>query len=130
MVAGNHVMAIRKRSTFLTALTVATTVLPFAARAIDVSREPFYTLGEGATTCGEFVAQPQMQTIRTEWVLGYISGRNREAASPGGRLIGRSFGRTDTVLGWLQSYCQAHSFDTLLKAADDLRADFQRHEER
>jgi hypothetical protein len=118
------------RSTSLTALAAATILIPFAARALDVNRDPFYTLSEGATTCGEFVAQPQMQTIRIEWILGYISGRNREAASPQDRLIGRSVERTDTVLGWLQSYCQAHSLDPLVKAADDLRADFQRHEGR
>jgi hypothetical protein len=64
------------------------------------------------------------------WVLGYISGRNREAASPRDRWIGRSFDKPETVLGWLQSYCQAHSLDYLLNAADALRADFQRHEGR
>lgn len=105
-------------------------LLPLGARALDVTREPFFTLSEGATTCGEFIAQPQMQTIRMAWVLGYISGRNREAASPRDRLIGRSFEMPETVLGWLQSYCQAHSFETFLKAADDLRADCQRHEGR
>ena len=97
---------------------MATILLPYAAHAFDVNRDRFYVLSEGATTCGEFVAQPQMQTIRMEWVLGYISGRNREAASPRDRLIGHSFERTDTVLGWLQSYCQAHSLDYLLNAAD------------
>src|SRR5215469_13308152 len=108
---------------------MATILLPYAAHAFDVNRDRFYVLSEGATTCGEFVAQPQMQTIRMEWVLGYISGRNREAASPRDRLIGHSFERTDTVLGWLQSYCQTHSLNTLVNAADDLRADFRRHEE-
>jgi hypothetical protein len=123
-------MAIHTRSTSLTALAAVTIFLPFAARALDVNREPFYILSEGATTCGEFVAQPQTQTIRMSWVLGYVSGRNREAASPRDRLIGRSFERTDSVLGWLQSYCQAHSLDTLVNAANDLRADFQKHEGR
>jgi hypothetical protein len=127
---GNRAMPKHTRSASLTALAAATIFLPVAAHALDLNHEPFYALGEGATTGGEFVAQPQMQTIRMEWVLGYISGRNREAASQRDRLIGRSFERTDTVLGWLQSYCQAHSLDTLVKAADDLRADFQRHEER
>jgi hypothetical protein len=118
------------RAIYLSAFAMAAFWLTSAVHAFDVTREPFYTLSEGGTTCGEFIAQPQMQTIRMEWVLGYISGRNREAASPRERFIGRSFERTDTVLGWLQSYCRSHSLGPLFKAADDLRADFERHEGR
>jgi hypothetical protein len=112
------------------ALVVVVLLLHGAARGQDVNRSPFYTLSEGATTCGEFIAQPAMQAVRTAWVLGYISGRNREAISPRERLIGSSFQQPATVLAWLQSYCQSHSLDTLLVAADELRADFQRHERR
>jgi hypothetical protein len=114
--------------TSLLALVVAIIVFPFAAHAPDA--EPFYILSKGLTTCGEFITEPQMQTIRMKWIPGYISGRNREAASPRDRLIGRSFERTNTVLSWLQSYCQTHSLNTLVNAAADLRADFQRHEGR
>jgi hypothetical protein len=65
-----------------------------------------------------------------EWVLGYISGRNREDVLPRERLVGSSFQRTDTVIAWLQNYCRSHSLDFLMAAADNLRADFQRHERR
>jgi hypothetical protein len=109
-------------------LVVATFFLPGAATALDVNRAPFRTLSEGATTCGEFVAEPWMQSARMEWVLGYISGRNRESSSPDERNIGSSFQEPATVIAWLQNYCQAHSLDRLLNAADHLRADFQRHE--
>lgn len=121
---------IATRSTSLLALVAAIILFPFAAHALDANHEPFNILSEGASTCGEFIAEPQMQTIRMEWILGYISGRNKEAALPRDRLIGRSFERTNTVLGWLQSYCQTHSLNILVKAADDLRADFQKHEGR
>jgi hypothetical protein len=111
----------------LTVVVVATALfLPGTARGVELE---WLVLSDGATTCGEFIAEPGMQTVRMEWVLGYISGRNREAASPHDRFIGRSFQQPATVIGWLQSYCRLHSLDTLAKAADDLRADFQRHEE-
>jgi len=107
---------------------LATFFLPTLAVARDVSQAPFRTLSEGATTCGEFVSQPWMQSARMEWVLGYISGRNREAISPHERNIGSSFQEPATVIAWLQNYCQVHTLDRLLNAADQLRDDFQRHE--
>jgi hypothetical protein len=110
-------------------LVVATAFfLPGTARGLDVNNAEWTILSEGATTCGEFIAEPGMQGVRMEWVLGYISGRNREATSSRDRLIGSSFQQPATVIGWLQSYCRLHSLDALVKAADDLRADFQRHE--
>jgi hypothetical protein len=109
-------------------VVLATCFLPTLAVALDVSRAPFRTLSEGATTCGEFVSQPWMQSARMEWVLGYISGRNREAISPHERNIGSSFQEPATVIAWLQNYCQVHTLDRLLNAADQLRDDFQRHE--
>lgn len=115
----------RKRVRLVVVLvTTAPLFVSGSARALD----DWLILSEGATTCGEFIAQPGMQTVRMEWVLGYISGRNREAISPRERMIGSSFQQPAAVLGWLQSYCQFHSLDTLAKAADNLRSDFQRHE--
>lgn len=118
------------KKAFALMLVAALPLLPGTARGSDANRSSFTVLSEGATTCGEFIAQPAMQAVRMEWVLGYISGRNREAISPREKLIGSSFQRTDTVISWLQSYCQSHSLETLITAADDLRADFQRHEGR
>ena len=112
---------------------VVAVVMLFSSRsagAVDVNSAPFQILSEGATTCGEFVAEPSMQSARMAWVLGYISGRNREAVSPDNRTIGSSFQRPATVIAWLQHYCQLHSLDMLVYAADKLRADFQRHESR
>lgn len=85
-------------------------------------------LSEGATTCGEFVAQPgSQQAIRMEWVLGYISGANSRSIGQD-RFVGRSFEQPDTVMGWLQSYCSAHALDVLVTAAEALRKDFIAHE--
>jgi hypothetical protein len=113
----------------LNVLAVATAFfLPGTARGLDVNNAEWLMLSEGATTCGEFIAEPGMQTVRMEWVLGYISSRNREATSSRNRFIGRSFQQPATVIGSLQSYCRLHSLDVLVKAADDLRAHFQRHE--
>src|SRR5690242_11686961 len=113
---------------FLVVLAVALSA-PDAARGFDVNRAPFQPVGEAATTCGEFIAQPgNMQIMRMEWVLGYISGRNREATSPSERLIGSSVQQSDTIIAWLRNYCQTHSLDMLISAADHLRTDLQRHE--
>jgi hypothetical protein len=115
---------------FAVVLLAVALSLPGTVRGLDVNLSPFFTLSEGATTCGEFIAQPTMQTVRMAWVVGYISGRNREAISPRERTIGSSFQQPATVIGWLQSYCQSHSLEPLTAAADALRADFQRHEGR
>jgi hypothetical protein len=109
-------------------VVVATFFLPRLVTARDVNRAPFLTLSEGATTCGEFVAQSWLQTARMEWVLGYISGRNREGVSPDQRNVGSSFQQPAKVIAWLQNYCQVHSLDFLLNAAEQLRTDFRRHE--
>jgi hypothetical protein len=75
-----------------------------SAHAFNVNEADWLNLSDGATTCGEFIAQPGMQAARTEWVLGYISGRNREASSPRDRFVGSSFQQPTTVIGWLTSY--------------------------
>jgi hypothetical protein len=124
------VSVVTRNKLIVLVLVVVAFSAPDVAGALDVNRVPFRTLSEGATTCGEFVAEPWMQSSRMEWVLGYISGRNREAVSPGNRIIGGSFQQPATVIAWLQNYCQFHSLDTLLNAADRLRDDFQRHEAR
>jgi hypothetical protein len=100
-----------------------------SVHAGDTINTPFLALSEGATTCGEYIAQPTARVSRMEWVMGYISGRNREAASPRERNIGTSYYKAETIDGWLLSYCQTHSLDVLVKAADDLRAAFQRREQ-
>jgi hypothetical protein len=112
-------------------LVVVSAVLAVSTSALAVDRtDPgFEILSEGATTCGEYIAQPATRGARMEWVLGYISGRNREAASPRERMIGTSFDKPATIDGWLLSYCQSHSLDTMNQAADDLRADFLKREQ-
>lgn len=90
-------------------------------------------LSEGMTTCGEFTAQPAMQEVRMEWVLGYISGVNAGVArTPGSdtieRMAGQSFQRTATAIGWLQSYCSGHPLEIMGSAAEALRTDLIRHE--
>jgi hypothetical protein len=92
-------------------------------------RFPGYSvvLSEGMSTCGEFIAEPQMQTVRLSWVLGYITGRN-VSAPPGKGMTGSSFQQPATAIGWLNSYCTAHALDTLVIAAERLREDFVRQE--
>jgi hypothetical protein len=101
---------------------------PSSSQALDINEAPLVVLGEGSTTCGEFTANPSIQIAMTQWVLGYISGRNREGRTPDGRTIGYSLRNPSTALSWLQSYCNSHSLDLLVKAAEDLRNDFQKHE--
>lgn len=127
---GNFTDRIMDRYKSLIIAVVLTTpfFLTGTARGLDINNAVWVDLSEGATTCGEFIAQPGMRAVRMEWVLGYISGRNRQANSPRERSIGSSFSQPATVIGWLQSYCRVHGLGTLTEAADDLRADFQRHE--
>lgn len=97
------------RITLSLAVVATALFLPGIAHGLEGE---WVVLSEGATTCGEFIAEPGMQTSRMEWILGYISGRNREATSPHDRFIGRSFQQPATVIGWLQGYCRLHSLDT------------------
>jgi hypothetical protein len=107
---------------------VAFTAPSSAGAAEDRDKLPFYVLSEGTATCGEFTAEPHMQTVRMSWVLGYISGRNREAPK-GQRFAGSGSPlMPGTVLGWLQSYCASHALAALPNAVDALRADLQAHE--
>ena len=104
-----------------------------ATPATTESYLPSQILSEGATTCGEFTTQAEMQASRMEWVLGYISGINagialRGETSAAERLAGRSFQYPATVIGWLQSYCSTRPLDILATAAIQLRRDFIQHE--
>ena len=54
-----------------------------ATPATTESYLPSQILSEGATTCGEFTTQAEMQASRMEWVLGYISGINAGIALRG-----------------------------------------------
>jgi hypothetical protein len=104
-----------------------------SARSESVNFPSVFILSEGNTTCSEFTTQPEMQTIRLAWILGFISGINASfARSPQSaaaeRMAGRSAQRTETITGWLQSYCAAHPLDPLVTAATQLRLDLIRHE--
>jgi hypothetical protein len=87
----------------------------------------FVSLSDGQSTCGEFIAEPEKRAIRAEWILGFITGVNTRAIPPY-REVGTSFGQVATVIGWLQSYCDLHSLDTMVTAAEALRRDFIAHE--
>jgi hypothetical protein len=98
------------------------------AKAASPSDRTYMVLSNGQVECGEFLSDnPLSQKADVEWVLGYISGRNREA-SQGSRMAGVSFKRPEAVLVWLQDYCRTHSLDLLVDAADGLRAEFLRRE--
>jgi hypothetical protein len=86
-------------------------------------------LSEGASTCGEYTAEPAKQIIRASWVLGYISGANSRAPMAEA-FAGSSFQMPATVVGWLQSYCASHPLDVMVTAAEALRRDFLTHERR
>jgi hypothetical protein len=86
-------------------------------------------LSEGASTCGEYMQEPEKQEIRMEWVLGYITGVNSRAPSPES-IVGSSFQMPATVIGWLRSYCSYHPLDIMAAAAEALRRDFLNHERR
>jgi hypothetical protein len=63
-----------------------------------------------------------MQTDGLACVLGYLSGRNREAHGAE-RMAGTSLKMPATTLGWLQHCCAAHALEVLADAADKLRAE-------
>jgi hypothetical protein len=95
--------------------------------AAETSGGSYMIPSNGQITCGEFLSDsPRSQATDTEWVLGYISGRNRVSAS--GRMAGSSFKAPESVMAWLQDYCRTHALDHLADAADGLRDEFLRRE--
>src|ERR1700722_9956080 len=109
-------------------LTVMLVNLTSVTRAADNSDSGFMVLSNGMITCGEFLSDNLVsQQTAAEWVLGYISGRNRES-SQGSRLVGTSFTRIESVTAWVQNYCRNHAPDPIVDAADSLRAEFLRRE--
>jgi len=85
-------------------------------------------LSNGTITCGEFLSDSvPTQAADTEWVLGYISGRNMES-SKGSRMAGSSFTAPQSASAWLQNYCRTHPLNRLAEAADALRDEFLRRE--
>jgi hypothetical protein len=105
-------------SLFFVAISTKADAQDTAAR-----RQIILILSEGMSTCGEYIAEPWKQSIRMEWVLGYISGANSRSP-PGEASAGSSFQMPATVLGWLQSYCTSHPLDVMASAAEALRRDF------
>jgi hypothetical protein len=95
-------------------LILALFALPLTAEAM-----PSQVLGEGIASCKEFLSEPNMQSVRLEWVLGYISGENNQSTE--GRLTGRSLKNEQTPLSWLQAYCQSNPLHPLIVAADHMR---------
>jgi hypothetical protein len=93
-----------------------------SAEAADTRDTPYFLLSEGSTTCGEYIAQPELKAARLEWVLGYISGRNRESRGAE-RMAGTTLKMPATTVVWLEHYCPAHALDMLATAADKLRAE-------
>jgi hypothetical protein len=85
-------------------------------------------LSNGQITCGEFLSDnPQTQSADAEWVLGYISGRNRESP-PGSRFVGTSFRTPESITAWLQNYCRTHALNEFIQAADALRDELLQRE--
>jgi hypothetical protein len=108
--------------------TAAVFILTTLLAAEPVLAAPSEVLGEGTATCGDFLSQPTMQSVRLEWVLGYISGRNAEAPLPVEKMIGRNLHDAQTPFVWLQNYCQANGAKPLIVAADELRVFLRQHE--
>lgn len=118
---------------FVIVLAAASVLLPGKAIGEELNHRPFEILSEGASTCGEYVAEPEKQIVRMEWVLGYkwvlgyISGANSRAPSSEA-MAGSSFQMPVTVLGWLKSYCTSHPLEAMVTAAETLRRDFLAYE--
>ena len=80
-------------------------------------------LSEGQSACSAYNTQPELEAVRTSWILGYVSGVN--SRSPAAEaLAGRSFQMPAIVIEWLQSYCASHPTDIMAVAAEALRRDF------
>ena len=108
----------RRASTFLAICAVAMLALAF-----DVNAAPFYSIGYTYRLCVQFLSDNYLQqTIELEWMLGYITGRNREASNISERILGHGLGDINADFVWLKRYCGEHPFAPLYVAADALRA--------
>lgn len=108
------------------AVFLAATLLVTGAHEAQAQHEAMI-LSEGNSSCGEYIAEPAKQGVRSSWVLGYISGANSRGPITEA-LAGSSFQMPATVIGWLQTYCASHPLDPIVTAAEQLRRDFLAHE--
>src|SRR6202163_835984 len=77
-------------------------------------------LGYGNNTCGSFVkSDPQVKQMYLAWVVGFMTGSNRDAAGRD-RIVGDRCDPNSTLL-WLESYCSKDPLATFFPAADHFR---------
>jgi hypothetical protein len=110
------------------ALVAILLMLTAGANADETADAPSLVLSNGIITCGDFLADNRnTQELDASWVLGYISGRNRN--SPDGyRTAGSSYTTSASITAWLQNYCRGHALDRLFMAGEELRNEFLRRE--
>jgi hypothetical protein len=113
----------------LTAAVSGALLLPIPKIAYAV---PFTNLGEGNTTCGQWLddrkASPDRVLHEGAWTLGYVTAASRF------RAIGTpNFARGvdgHSVDHWLDNYCSTHPLDNIQTAADELVTELRARAER
>ncbi len=101
----------------LAAAVSVTVILPNPIIAQPV---PFTNLGEGTTTCGEWLdkrkATPERVLPEGAWTLGYVTAASRFRARGTSDLSHGIEG--SAVDHWLDNYCALHPLDEIQTAAD------------
>jgi hypothetical protein len=93
---------------------------------------PALTAGIGGLSCGTWTRQRGQGGVQAdidrEWILGFVTGVNWDrATNPNARgsLLGQGID-VKAWFGFVDSYCQAHPFDTVLQAAINLIRELER----
>lgn len=106
------------------ALVLLTLTLVYPAFGADPRAESKVVItGWGTQTCGTFNTNEGARAGAADWVMGFLSGVNWE--DPRNRSRG---GETTNagIVGWLDTYCQAHPDDYIMQAAMTLTLSFEK----
>jgi hypothetical protein len=100
------------------------------------SKEAFFSLGEGPSSCGEFLRSADAERKRrpanasptdiydinfgafTAYAEGFLTGSNYSDPIEGG--VGEHTDQNGRM-AWLENYCRGHPLDTYVKALMELR---------
>lgn len=92
------------------------------------SKGRFTILGEGNTSCGDWLQQRKSNLWMNEasWVLGYLSAINERVWKGGSNLAAG----TDPagIEAWVDSYCTTHPLDDIHRAASMLVPELMRRQ--
>lgn len=97
-------------------LTAGLALCCLLASPMSAQQDHFTTYGPVAASCGSYSAASL--TLRENydlWVLGFVSGTNRERASGAGPILART--DVQGIKTWVAKYCAEHPLDDVAAAA-------------